>query len=275
MSEERDHAYFEDWCISAFRDLSFSYYMCVVEDSINPFTEYRAFYCHQAIEKILKAWIVKNSEKDISNNCLKQYSHNLFALIKEIISGSDTNRSLLPEEEKSRLIVPFVQVGNIFVSDMNIAKRKNSDGNSDRHLNEIKDRYPDLENFCIFLELLSAAFLEIRYPKEMRLHCANKYHMPSAPDYNLQSDDIAWNTPLPIATIYTFKLLISLFDKQVIRPYLMQFTWSEQKNYFEYPLYGTIETYKILENLYNFVFDIEETLFVNSWRTISNLDGAR
>ncbi len=195
--------YFYDWLGKAFYDLCFASYIENEFHKTGFFLEFKCFYCLQAIEKILKCFLIyKNIIKNEKE--AKKYSHIVSKLIGEVINVANNpiliNSICAISSEyynqlhgyKGQFLLPETKVST--------ECEKNIQQWCDNKL---------IKKVKWYFYLLEQSYFEVRYPFEIPL--PSNYSTESL----LYDRDIEYlNSGILVTTIKLFKLFLSLFEKK-------------------------------------------------------------
>lgn len=252
----KDIASYEDWCCSSFKQLA----LC---QQINPgcivLEEFKALWCAQCIEQILKALLIKTNKIKF-NSELRNYNHNFKKVFQNI---------KLSKRIKKNLFRNFSVIGNEFYHSFGNLKHKFSLSRELHFTDEdIKLYGPDLVYFSFYLDLLAKSYIETRYPTPFEDSQPYKYYKDNESRlYPLLYEDIY----IIVATIRTYKAIIKILGNSAKRYLWENFTWDAQRKGFEAPTEQIIASYKEMQRLVEFILEKKKTFVVENLR-IKNLN---
>ena len=240
--------YFEDWLGRAFCDLCFATY--IDYHLMNPFSEYKNFFCLQSLEKILKAYLI-SKQKIKTEQEAKKYSHNLPELINEVIFCSN-----VPNLREFVVKISIDYFDTLFNHKAEFLLAQTI-------IN--KSFQKKFENWCdstlitkvpwVFY-LLCQAYFETRYP----------FEIPLPKDYDgsllYDRDGEYLNSGLVIVTIKFFKLFLSLFDRNDYE-HILQHTYNFQEPHYDDMPKETKDILLRNQNLYLYLINANDDYFLN------------
>ncbi|HAT2147256.1 TPA: hypothetical protein JBA38_11885 [Legionella pneumophila] len=247
---------FENWLGNAFYDLCFASYIQNELHETGFFTEFKCFYCLQALEKVLKSFLIYKSRITTVGEA-KRHSHHISRLIQEVLNAAnipDLKISIcdISSEYYKKL---YGYKGDFLLSETNVSNQCESNVQQwcDSHL---------VEQVKWYFYLLEQSYFEVRYP----------YEIPLPGDYSgglLHDRDMEYlNVSILVTTIKLFKLFLSLFDKNNYEP-LLQYTYSYQKDSYDEMTKKTKEILERNEELYMYLIGKNSKYEINSFVSIN------
>lgn len=247
---------FDHWLGNAFYDLCFASYIQNELHETGFFTEFKCFYCLQALEKILKSFLIYKN-KITTEGEAKRHSHQISKLIQDVINAAN-----IPDLKNSICVISseyykklYGYKGDFLLSETNVSNQCENTIQQwcDSHL---------VEQVKWYFYLLERSYFEVRYP----------YEIPLPRDYSgglLHDRDMEYlNVSILITTIKLFRLLLSLFDRNNYE-YLLQYTYSYQKDGYDEMTEKTKEVLERNEELYLFLIGKSNKYAVNDFVSIN------